>query len=216
MDNTGRCAIDVELSTTIPEPSTLSCRAILKTCQRISIESVDIWCCKTIQKEPVLLCFNFNNYIQFSQITRSENCCCINLFCPTWLYHALCCLPWCDGSRTDINELKYQQRIVCSNALSPKIYIISTYWYSDATRVRNVETHLFPSQTFSWRLQVPIICGEVWWVYHCKKMSDTKIVRILHVISIAWDSLSLSVCSSYPDELVYNDPLSPEIRYDKW
>ena len=46
-------------------------------------------------------------------------------------------------------------------------------------------------------------------------MSDTKNVRILHLISIAWDSLSLSVCSSYPDELVCNDPLSPEIRYDK-
>lgn len=46
-------------------------------------------------------------------------------------------------------------------------------------------------------------------------MSDTKSVRILHLISIAWDSLSLSDCSSYQDELVYNDLLSLEIRYDK-
>lgn len=46
-------------------------------------------------------------------------------------------------------------------------------------------------------------------------MSDTKSVRILHLISIAWDSLSLLGCSSYPSELVYNDPLSLEIRYDK-
>lgn len=46
-------------------------------------------------------------------------------------------------------------------------------------------------------------------------MSDTKSVRILHLISLPWDSLSLLVCSSYPYELVCNDPLSLEMRYDK-
>lgn len=175
VENTGRCAIDVELWTTIPEPSTVSCRAILKTSSSQSVHmlcsklSADIHWIRLIfgAARPYKkrnLCFNFNNYIQFSQITRSETCCCINLFCPTWLYHALCCLPWCDGSRTDINELKYQQRIVCSYELSPKIYINMYIYHYLRTgilmqltlsvrerifRVRNVETHLCPSQTFS-------------------------------------------------------------------